>query len=86
MSESNNDDRPTSRSAPDGEPAEESPLGGGTDGAVRMWISGALFVLAAVVTFIAGDDNRWVSIPGAIVAAVALVDFLSVNQRRRRSE
>lgn len=81
MSDSNNaNDHPP----PDGGP-DVGPMPGRRNSAVRMWIGGALFLAAAVVTFIAGDDDRWISIPAAIVAAVALVDFLSVNQRRRRT-
>ncbi len=80
MAESNNTD---------GGGAPDSAAGAGdaglpTGGRLRMWLSGLVFVVFAVVTFIAGEDNRWVSIPAAIVAAVALIDFLSINQRRRR--
>lgn len=62
--------------------AMEDGLAGGK---IRMWIGGVVFVAAGVVTFIAGDENRWISIPAAIVAAIALVDLLSVRQRRRRA-
>jgi hypothetical protein len=53
---------------------------------VRMWISGLAFVALATVTFVAGEDNRWISVPAAIVAAIALIDFFWTNQRRRKPE
>jgi len=49
---------------------------------VRRWLSGLVFLALAVVTFVAGEDNRWVSIPAAVLAAVALIDFLRTGQRR----
>jgi hypothetical protein len=53
---------------------------------LRMWISGMVFVALAIVTFVAGEDNRLISVPAAIVAAIALIDFFWTNQRRRKPE
>jgi hypothetical protein len=81
MAEANDTNGGEWNSAATGDKPDNVPAGG----AARMWISASVFLVLAVITFFAGEDNRWVSIPAAVVAAVALIDFLSVNQRRRHT-